>query len=436
MERNTRTTRSKRVYTNASSSDSEDAVEPKKETQTAKKEPAEKATAAKKKAAAAANSSTDTETQPKIKARAASKKKVKTDSEDVPNDEATAPSPKRTATSKKVLASEYATADTGADPTTASSISHAGCRGNPSKKWYEAFVLFVFWFLMTSSCRVGPHASAAKGVFNALTYTETVGGESFALFLGSQRKWDRPPLTQEVVDKFKAMCEQKKFNKAHILPHGSYLINLGNPDPEKRKKSLEAFIEDVSRCERLGIELYNFHPGSTVGECTEQESIKLIAEGINEAIRTVPTVILVIENMAGQGNVIGGKFQHLRSILDLVEKPERVGVCLDTCHMFAAGYDIRTREAFDRVFEEFDSVVGMRWLKAMHLNDSMTELGSGKDRHDFIGKGKIGLDAFRFIMNDDRFNGMPLILEVPVEAKTEHEVYRREINLLYSLVEA
>ncbi|TPX77858.1 hypothetical protein CcCBS67573_g00887 [Chytriomyces confervae] len=411
MERNTRTTRSKRVYTNASSSDSEDAVEPKKETQKAKKEPAEKASAAKKKAAAAAaNSSTDTETQPKIKARAASKKKVKTESEDVPNDAGTAPSPKRTATSKKVLASEYSTADTGADPTTAASISHAGCRGNPSKKW------------------VGPHASAAKGVFNALTYTETVGGES--------RKWDRPPLTQEVVDKFKAMCEQKKFNKAHILPHGSYLINLGNPDPEKRKKSLEAFIEDVSRCERLGIELYNFHPGSTVGECTEQESIKLIAEGINEAIRTVPTVILVIENMAGQGNVIGGKFQHLRSILDLVEKPERVGVCLDTCHMFAAGYDIRTRDAFDRVFEEFDSVVGMRWLKAMHLNDSMTELGSGKDRHDFIGKGKIGLDAFRFIMNDDRFNGMPLILEVPVEAKTEHETYRREINLLYSLVEA
>ncbi|KAJ3242084.1 hypothetical protein HDU81_007838 [Chytriomyces hyalinus] len=423
MERNTRTTRSKRVYTNASSSDSEDALDAKKETQQkAKKEPAEKPHTTKKKAAAAAaaaNNSTDTETQPKIKARAAPKKKAKTESEEAPNDAAgSAPSPKRTATSKKVLAAEYSTADTGADPNTAGSISHAGCRGDPSKKW------------------VGPHASAAKGVFNALTYTETVGGESFALFLGSQRKWDRPPLTQEVVDKFKAMCEQKKFNKAHILPHGSYLINLGNPDAEKRKKSLEAFIEDVSRCERLGIELYNFHPGSTVGECTEEESIKLIADGINEAIRSVPTVILVIENMAGQGNVIGGKFQHLRSILDLVEKPERVGVCLDTCHMFAAGYDIRTREAFDKVFEEFDSVVGMRWLKAMHLNDSMTDLGSGKDRHDFIGKGRIGLDAFRFIMNDDRFNGMPLILEVPVEPKTEHAVYKREINLLYSLVEA
>ncbi|KAJ3067680.1 DNA-(apurinic or apyrimidinic site) lyase [Podochytrium sp. JEL0797] len=255
---------------------------------------------------------------------------------------------------------------------------------------------------------VGPHASSAGGAFNAVGYTQKVGGESFALFLGSQRTWARPPLTQEAVDKFKQMCVENQFDKRHIMPHGSYLINLGNPDPEKRSKGLEAFLEDV----RLGIELYNFHPGSTVGECTPEESIKLIASGINEAIAKTPTVIIVIENMAGQGNVIGGKFEHLRDIIELVDDKTRIGVCLDTCHMFAAGYDIRTAEKFD---------------VAMHLNDSMMDLCSGEDRHNHIGNGKSEAEAFRFIMNDDRFNDM--LREVPVDPKTEIE-----IKLMYSSI--
>ncbi|KAI8608115.1 xylose isomerase-like protein [Chytriomyces sp. MP71] len=355
------------------------------------------------------------------------KKRADDDHDDTDGDSPTLPKKKAVKLGKK----EYNLLENVAE----AAVPHIGCRAQPRAKWcVTRQVLSTFPRLTTPEKRVGPHASAAKGVFNALTYTENVGGESFALFLGSQRKWDRPPLTQDVVDKFIALCAEKKFNKAHILPHGSYLINLGNPDVEKRAKSLEAFLEDVRRCERLGIELYNFHPGSTVGECTEKHSIGLIAEGINEAIRVIPTVVLVVENMAGQGNVIGGKFEHLKQIIDLVEDKTRVAVCLDTCHMFAAGYDIRTAEKFDRVMKEFDEVVGLKYLRAMHINDSMTDLGSGKDRHDYIGQGKIGIEAFRFLMNDDRFNGMPLILEVPVEPKTEHAIYTREIKLLYSLV--
>ncbi|KAJ3079238.1 hypothetical protein HDU99_000097, partial [Rhizoclosmatium hyalinum] len=281
---------------------------------------------------------------------------------------------------------------------------------------------------------IGVHASAAGGAANAVHYALKVGAESFALFLGSQRQWERPPLTEEAVATFKKTAEEASFNKAHILPHGSYLINLGNPDAERRKKSLEAFVEDVSRCNRLGIELYNFHPGSTVGECTPEESIKLIAQAMNETIARVPNVILVVENMAGQGNVIGGKFQQLRDIIDLIDDKSRVGICLDTCHAFAAGYDIRTAEKFDAVMKEFDQVVGLQYLKAMHINDSMTDFKSGKDRHDHIGKGKIGIEAFRFIMNDDRFNGMPLILETPEDPKNEIALYRKEVAMLYSLV--
>ncbi|KAJ3028963.1 UNVERIFIED_CONTAM: DNA-(apurinic or apyrimidinic site) lyase [Siphonaria sp. JEL0065] len=282
---------------------------------------------------------------------------------------------------------------------------------------------------------VGPHASAAGGPMKAVGYTARVGGQSFAMFLSSQRKWDRAPLTSEQIAAFKKECEEKRFNKSHIMPHGSYLINLGNPDKDKRAKGLEAFLEDVSRCDRLGIELYNFHPGSTVGECTPERSIALIAEGINQAIETTPNVIIVIENMAGQGNTIGRTFEQLHQIIALVHDKTRVGVCLDTCHMFASGYDIRTAVKFDAIMKDFDRIVGLKFLKAMHLNDSMTDLSSGKDRHDHIGNGKIGLEAFRFIMNDDRFNGIPMVLEVPVDPKTEIAIYSREIKLLYSLVE-
>ncbi|KAJ3345553.1 hypothetical protein HDU83_003937 [Entophlyctis luteolus] len=283
---------------------------------------------------------------------------------------------------------------------------------------------------------VGPHASAAGGAANAVSYTMDVGGACFALFLANQRRWDRPPLTDEAVEAFKAACSEHGIDpQSAVLPHGSYLINVGNPDSDKRKKSLEAFLEDVSRCERLGITLYNFHPGSTVGECTREESIALVASAINEAHSKTKNVTLVIENMAGQGNVLGGPFADLSDLIALVEDKTRVGVCLDTCHMFAAGYDIRTPEKFDAVMKDFDKIVGLKYLKAMHLNDSMADIASHKDRHDFIGKGKIGIEAFRFIMNDDRFNDIPMVLEVPVEGKTEREVYRKEIALLYSLVD-
>jgi apurinic endonuclease APN1 len=183
----------------------------------------------------------------------------------------------------------------------------------------------------------------------------------------------------------------------------------------------------------LGIELYNFHPGSTVGLCSRRESIEWIAEGINQAHSSTQNVVLVIENMCGQGNTIGNSFQELKDIIELVTDQTRIGVCLDTCHMFAAGYDIRTKEAYQKTMNEFDHVIGFRYLKGMHLNDSKTELGSGKDRHENIGKGKIGLDAFRFIMNDVRLDGIPMILETPI--KDNFEIYTKEIDLLYSLVD-
>lgn len=281
---------------------------------------------------------------------------------------------------------------------------------------------------------IGAHISAAGGLFHAFENTRRINGAAMALFLKSQRQWEAKPLDPEVVRKFKETAKAHNFDMSKVLPHGSYLVNMGNPDPEKREKSYAAFLDELKRCEELGIQLYNFHPGSTVGECTEKESIKHIAECINRAHEATKSVTVVIENMAGQGNVIGGKFEHLRDIINLVKDRSRVGVCLDTCHMFAAGYDIRSAIAYQKSMAKFDEVVGFGYLKAMHLNDSMTECGSGKDRHENIGKGKIGLKAFGHLMNDERLVGIPMVLETPLCKTRGEAVYREEIELLYSLI--
>jgi AP endonuclease-1 len=279
---------------------------------------------------------------------------------------------------------------------------------------------------------IGAHVSASKGVFNAIPNALDIHAQSFALFLKNQRRWDSKPFDNDTISQFRSLCLEHNFvNK--VLPHGSYLINLGNPDTDKRKKSYDAFLDDLVRCEQLGISLYNFHPGSTVGHCTREESISFIAECINQAHQQTSKVICVIENMAGQGNTIGSKFEELRDIIDLVKDQKRIGVCLDTCHMFAAGYDIRTRKAYEEVMTQFDKIAGFKFLKGVHLNDSKADLGSGKDRHENIGKGKIGLDAFRFLVNDERFNEIPMVLETPIDDK--FEIYAQEIQLLYSLIE-
>ncbi|KXN87179.1 putative endonuclease 4 [Leucoagaricus sp. SymC.cos] len=295
-----------------------------------------------------------------------------------------------------------------------------------------------------SPWKVGAHVSAAGGVENAVTKAASIGATAFALFLKSQRKWTSPVLSEESITSFKEKMIEHKYSPDVVLPHGSYLINLGNPDQEKREKSYECFIDDLKRCESLGLKYYNFHPGSTVGTATKEESISLIAECINRAHRETDSVVTVIENMAGAGNVIGGDFSDLKGIIDGVVDKSRVGVCLDTCHSFAAGYDLRTKEAWESVIplyilqyiadyvNKFDEEVGLSYLCGMHLNDSKVELGSHKDRHENIGLGHLGLSAFRNLMNDARVQNIPLILETP-SFEAPAELWAKEIAVLQSL---
>lgn len=283
---------------------------------------------------------------------------------------------------------------------------------------------------------IGAHVSAANGLFNAFLNSKKISGTAMALFLKSQRQWVAKPMEQETITRFKETCAAVGFDMTKVLPHGSYLVNLGNPDDEKRQKSYESFLDELQRCDQLGIRLYNFHPGSSVGACTAERSIELIASCINDALAATESVTVVLENMAGQGNVIGGRFEHLRDIIRLVKDKARIGVCLDTCHTFAAGYDLRSPEAYARTMDEFERIVGFKYLRAVHLNDSMTDLGSLKDRHEDIGKGKLGIEAFRNLMNDERLMNLPMVLETPLCKATGEDKYRREIALLYSLIGA
>ncbi|KAF8634514.1 hypothetical protein AX15_000846 [Amanita polypyramis BW_CC] len=280
--------------------------------------------------------------------------------------------------------------------------------------------------------KIGAHVSSAGGVENAVLNASAIGANAFALFLKSQRKWNGPPLSEESISLFKSRLKELDYTTKVILPHGSYLINLGNPDAAKREKSYECFIDDLKRCEQLGLELYNFHPGSTVGATSTEESIGHIAECINRAHKELKFVTVVIENMAGSGNVIGSDFAELGGIIDLVEDKSRVGICLDTCHMFAAGYDIRTKEGWDAMLSEFDEKIGLNYLRGMHLNDSKLDLGSRRDRHENIGLGFLGIGAFAHVLSDPRVQGMPLILETQSFEKPR-DVWGKEIQVLHQL---
>lgn len=286
------------------------------------------------------------------------------------------------------------------------------------------------------SKRVGAHISAAGGVFNTFCNNSNINGRAFACFLKSQRKWTSPPLSENDITKFNEKSIEFNFDKKFILPHGSYLINLASPDPEMRAKSFDNFVDDLQRCQRFGISLYNFHPGSTVGKCSVSQALENIAESINRAHSIVPDVIVVLETMAGQGNVVGSKFEELRDIIAKIHDKSRIGVCIDTCHIFSAGYDIRSKKAFDKTMEKFESIIGFKYLKGVHLNDSKTGFNEGKDRHENIGKGKIGLNTFRYIMNDSRFDNIPMVLETPASESESNEIYSKEIELLYSLIDS
>lgn len=275
---------------------------------------------------------------------------------------------------------------------------------------------------------IGPHVSASGGVENAPLNAKGVGATAFALFTKNQRQWNAAPLTAQSIELFKARCKEFGYTAAQILTHDSYLINLGNPDEDALEKSRIAFLDEMQRCEQLGLTLLNFHPGSSLGKITEEECLTLIAESINMALEKTTSVTAVIENTAGQGSNLGFKFEHLAYIIEHVNDKSRVGVCLDTCHTFAAGYDIRTANGFTETFEYFEEVVGFQYLKGMHLNDSKKGLGSHVDRHDSLGKGELGIDVFRLLMNDSRFDGIPLILETPDET-----IWADEIQMLYKL---
>ena len=268
----------------------------------------------------------------------------------------------------------------------------------------------------------GAHVSASGGVENAIKNAKEIGATAFALFTKNQRQWLAPALTPEQITTFRNAMAEAGYEAKQILPHDSYLINLGHPEDEGLEKSRESFFEEMQRCELLGLDRLNFHPGSHLKKISEEESLERIAESINMALERTQGVTAVLENTAGQGSNLGFKFEHLAYIIDRVKDKSRVGVCLDTCHSFAAGYDLRTKEACDATFAEFDRIVGFNYLRGMHLNDAMKPLGSRVDRHAPLGDGEIGWECFKYIAQDSRFDNIPLVLETPDEARWAEEI--------------
>ncbi len=275
---------------------------------------------------------------------------------------------------------------------------------------------------------IGAHVSAAGGVENAPLNAHKLGATAFALFTKNQRQWNAKPLTEQNISLFKERCDEYGYKPEQILPHDSYLINLGHPEQEPLEKSRNAFIDEMERCMQLGLDRLNFHPGSHLRKMDIDQCLDRIAESINIALDRTKGVIAVIENTAGQGSNLGWQFEELAQIIDQVEDKSRVGICLDTCHTFAAGYDLRTTEACEKTFARFERIVGFNYLKGMHLNDSKVELGSRKDRHHSLGEGEIGWDVFRFIMQDDRFNQIPMVLET-----IDDSIWKDEIEALRML---
>ncbi len=275
---------------------------------------------------------------------------------------------------------------------------------------------------------IGAHVSASGGVENAPLNAHSIGAKAFALFTKNQRQWVATPLTKKSIDLFKQRCDEFGFSPDHILPHDSYLINLGHPEEEGLTKSRNAFLDEMQRCEQLGLNRLNFHPGSHLNKMSVDACLSRIGESINIVLDKTEGVTAVIENTAGQGTNLGHTFEHIAHIIDKVEDKSRVGVCIDTAHTLAAGYEIRTKESFDETFTKFAEIIGFQYLKGMHINDSKKELASHVDRHDSIGKGLMNMDLFKFLMSDSRFDNIPLILETPDET-----IWAEEIKLLYSL---
>jgi len=276
---------------------------------------------------------------------------------------------------------------------------------------------------------IGAHVSASGGVENAPVNANEIGAKAFALFTKNQRQWFSNALSLASIKAFRENCEKYDYKPFQILPHDSYLINLGHPEKEPLEKSRASFLDEMQRCEQLGLDRLNFHPGSHLKAISEEECLSRIAESINIVLDKTKGVTAVIENTAGQGTNMGHKFEQIRFIIDKVEDKSRVGTCIDTCHAFTSGYDIKSQKGYAETFSQFDKIIGFNYLKGMHINDSKKELATRVDRHDNIGKGLLGEDVFRMLMNDPRFDNMPLILETP-----EESLWKEEIKNLYSLI--
>jgi apurinic endonuclease (APN1) len=274
---------------------------------------------------------------------------------------------------------------------------------------------------------IGAHVSAEGGVQNAPVNANAIGAKAFALFTKNQRQWFAAPLTAKSISEFKKNCEKFDYKPFQILPHDSYLINLGHPEKEPLEKSRNSFFDEMKRCELLGLDRLNFHPGSHLNAIPVEKCLERMSESINIVLDKTNGVTAVIENTAGQGTNLGYTFEQIKHIIDFVEDKSRVGVCIDTCHAYTSGYDVKTKDGFEEAFRKFNETIGFKYLKGMHLNDSKKDFGTRVDRHENIGTGFIGNSTFEFIMNDNRFDNMPLILETP-----EESLWEKEIALLYS----
>lgn len=268
----------------------------------------------------------------------------------------------------------------------------------------------------------GAHVSASGGVENAPLNAQAVGATAFALFTKNQRQWVAAPLAEASIATFRTNCVKCGYTPRQILAHDSYLINLGHPEAEGLAKSRAAFLDEMSRCEALGLDRLNFHPGSHLGQIPIDECLSRVAESINRVLDATHGVTAVIENTAGQGSNVGFAFEHLAAIIDRVDDKSRVGICIDTCHAFAAGYDLSDDAACERTFAELERTVGLHYLCGMHLNDAMKPLGSHVDRHQSLGSGTLGAPVFRYIARDSRFDEIPLILETPDESLWPQEI--------------
>lgn len=276
---------------------------------------------------------------------------------------------------------------------------------------------------------IGAHVSSSGGVSNTPLRAHEIGAKAFALFTGSSNRWVSKPISEEEVRKFKERCEEFGFSPSVILPHDNFLINLGSPDPEKLKQSRKSFLDEIGRCSQLGLTMLNFHPGSHLKLISEEEGLDRIAESINIALAESEGVTAVLENVAGQGSNLGHSFEQLARIIDHVDDKSRIGVCIDTCHAYSAGFDLATPEGYEDTWRRFDEIIGFDLLRGMHINDDKRELGSRIDRHEKIGEGTLGKDFFTRLVNDPRFDNIPLILETPDES-----IWADEIAWLYGQI--